>query len=97
MKSRLKKARSRVHGFGCFATETIPAGSLIGYCETKPTRREGMYTLSLPDGGQVDVTCVLRYINHSDTPNCRYYDDLSVEALCDIQAGEELLHDYESS
>jgi len=64
LKNTLKRARSPVHGYGCFATAPIAAGTIIGYCDTKPTRKPGMYTLSLPEEGQVDVTCVLRYINH---------------------------------
>jgi SET domain-containing protein len=36
----------------------------------------------------------LKYINHHNAPNVSYYDDLSVVALRDIQAGEELTHDY---
>ena len=53
-----------------------------------------MHTLTLADGAQVDVCCDLKYINHGRPANVIYYDDLSVVALRDIQAGEELLHDY---
>ena len=95
-KKHLKKAKSPIHGYGCFARSPIPKGSLIGHCRTRPSTGHGMYTLSLPSGEDVDVTCVLRYINHSSTPNCVYYDDLSVVAIRDIAEGDELLHDYES-
>ncbi|WP_084639091.1 SET domain-containing protein-lysine N-methyltransferase [Haliea salexigens] len=35
-----------------------------------------------------------RCLNHSNDPNVSYYADLSVVALRDIQAGEELTHHY---
>jgi SET domain-containing protein len=40
------------------------------------------------------VICDLKYINHCERPNACYYDDLSVVALRDIEAGEEITHDY---
>ena len=40
------------------------------------------------------VKCDLRYINHSDTPNAAYYDDLEVCAVRDIEPGEEITHNY---
>ncbi len=46
-----------------------------------------------PDEG-FEVLCHLRFINHSDDPNACYFDDLSVVALRDIAAGEEITHDY---
>nr|WP_256489393.1 SET domain-containing protein [Pleionea sp. CnH1-48] len=52
-----------------------------------------MYTLWL-DSGKVDVTCDLKYINHSKKPNVAYYEDLSVVALKNIRVDDELLHDY---
>jgi len=42
----------------------------------------------------MEVTCELKYINHADYPNACYYDDLSVVALRDIRAHEEITHDY---
>jgi hypothetical protein len=50
--------------------------------------------LWLDDDVLVNVTCDLKYINHSKKPNVAYYDDLSVVALKDIKAGQELTHDY---
>lgn len=38
-----------------------------------------------------------RWINHSCRPNCESVDDegrIYIEAICDIQAGEELTYDY---
>lgn len=89
----VKVASSEIHGKGLFAAQAIDAGTLIGHCQTRPTRHENDYTLWL-DSGPVDVTCELKYINHGSKPNVAYYDDLSVVALRDIEPGEELLHHY---
>ena len=55
---------------------------------------DGAYVLWVSETEGFEVSCDLRYINHSDRPNACYYDDLSVVALCDIQPGEEITHDY---
>ena len=86
---------SAIHGKGLFATQDIKQGTFLGKCETRKTKEVGMYTLWLEDGAQpVDVTCHLKYINHSKKPNVAYYDDLTVQAIRSIQKGEELVHDY---
>jgi len=51
-------------------------------------------TRELDEALAVEVTCDLKFINHSDRPNACYYDDLSVVALRDIETGEEITHDY---
>lgn len=93
MKTALRVGKSGIHGKGLFADEPIAAGTILGYCRTRPTKEPGDYTLWL-DTGPVDVSCHLKYINHSDEPNVVYYDDLSVVALKNITAGEELTHHY---
>ncbi|WP_253038305.1 SET domain-containing protein-lysine N-methyltransferase [Pleionea sp. CnH1-48] len=93
LKSLIKVKNSAVHGKGLFANGTIKKGTVIGVCETKKTKKTGMYTLWL-DSGKVDVTCDLKYINHSKKPNVAYYEDLSVVALKNIRVDDELLHDY---
>ena len=45
----------------------------------------------------IEVSCELRYINHADDANACYYDDLSVVALRDIAAHQEITHNYASS
>ncbi|WP_372864170.1 SET domain-containing protein [Spongiibacter sp.] len=86
--------RSALHGKGLFARRPIAVDTVIGWCKTKPTVKPGLHTLSLEDGRDVDICCALRYINHGRPANVIYYDDFSVVALRDIEAGEELLHDY---
>ena len=56
--------------------------------------RDGAHVLWLDETRGVEVTCDLKYINHSDRPNACYYDDLSVVALRDIEPDEEITHDY---
>lgn len=94
MRNKLQVKNSPLHGKGLFAKEAIKKGTVLGTCKTKPTKKVGMYTLWLDDDTRVDVTCKLKYINHSKKTNVRYYDDLSVVAIKNIKAGEELLHDY---
>ena len=88
---------SPLHGRGLFATQFIPQDTVIGWLRTESAsddELDGPYVLWVDGENPVRVTCDLRFINHCDEPNAAYYDDLSVMALCDIQPGEELLHDY---
>ena len=94
-RSRWKVASSKIHGRGLFATKTIKKGTLLGTCETVATGEPGDYTLWLDDK-PVDVTCDLRFINHSARPNVAYYEDCTVVALRKIRRGEELTHVYGS-
>ncbi|WP_116364533.1 SET domain-containing protein [Parahaliea mediterranea] len=94
MKRQLRVGDSGIHGKGLFAAVDIKAGTLLGVCQSRPTREPTPYTLWLDEDTLVDVTCRLRFINHNKSPNVIYYDDLSVVSLRDIKAGEELTHDY---
>jgi SET domain-containing protein len=89
-------AESLIHGLGLFAAEKIRKDSVIGYLKGKQTRKDGMYVLWLDGDTGFEVSCDLKYINHSETPNACYYDDCSVVALRDIHAGEEITHNYEA-
>jgi len=84
---------SPIHGKGLFAKKAIKKGVVLGVCKTKPTKKEGLYTLSFDDK-QLDVVCDLKYINHSKKPNAIYWDDLSVETLKAIKKDQEIFHDY---
>ena len=90
-------APSRIHGRGLFARETIKNGDIIGWLEGKPCSEDGDYVLWISADQGIEVTCHLKYINHSDDPNACYYDDLSVVALRDIEPDEEITHNYASS
>jgi hypothetical protein len=87
---------SAIHGRGLFAQKLIRKDTVIGYLQGRNTQRDGMYVLWLDHENGFEVSCDLRYINHSDSPNACYFDDLSVVALRDIKPGEEITHNYEA-
>ena len=87
-------APSPIHGLGLFAAAFIPRDSVIGHLRGQACSRPGDYVLWLSADEGFEVDGDLRYINHSDSPNACYYDDLSVVALRDILPGEEITHDY---
>jgi uncharacterized protein len=89
-------AESGIHGKGLFAAETIKKDTIIGYLDGKPTQKDGMYVLWIDSETGFEVSCKLKFINHSDEPNACYYDDKSVVALRDIQPNEEITHNYEA-
>lgn len=89
-------AESDIHGKGLFAVKEINKGTVIGYLSGNETSVDGMYVLWLDHETGFEVSCNLRYINHSDQPNACYYDDKSVVAIRDIHAGEEITHNYEA-
>ena len=88
---------SEIHGKGLFASKSIARDTVIGYLQGKPTKQDGMYVLWLDQKNGFEVSCDLKYINHSDAPNACYFDDKSVVALRDIEAHEEITHNYESA
>ena len=90
-------AFSKIHGQGLFADCRIPAGTIIGWLQGTPTKADGAYVLWLSERKAIEVTCELKYINHSDRPNACYYDDLSVVALKDIEPNAEITHNYASN
>lgn len=87
-------ARSRIHGKGLFAARPIKAGEVIGHVKGRKTRKDGPHVLWLSEEEGLLVTCDLRFINHDSQPNAAYYNDRSVVALRDIEAHEEITHDY---
>lgn len=97
MTSKTYIAKSTIHGQGLFAGKEIAAGELIGWLSGEPCTEDGSYVLWLSETEGFRVTCDLRFINHSHQPNACYYDDLSVVALREIPAHEEITHDYESA
>lgn len=88
---------SAIHGKGLYARVAIGKGTLIGKLQGKPTRQDGCYVLWLSETEGFEVSCNLKYINHADNANACYYDDLTVMAIRDIAADEEITHNYDSS
>jgi hypothetical protein len=90
-------ADSAIHGKGLFAGIPISAGTVIGHIQGIPSQDDGSHVLWINADEAIEVTCDLRYINHSDHSNACYYDDLSVIALRDIEAHTEITHNYASN
>ena len=88
---------SPIHGKGLFAKHDIRKGTVIGRASGYPTNKDGTYVLWLDEGTAYHVECDFRFINHSDNANSAYYDTLEICALKDIEAGEEITHNYEGS
>lgn len=108
VKTELKETRNK--GIGLFAVEKIERGSIIHMDETEIDKiyngdlvrksvckeffdKYASYNFS----EDTYYLCVdnARFINHSDSPNTRY-DKLTgnTVAICDIEAGKEILADY---
>jgi len=92
--SKFVVAPSPIHGKGLFARTLIATGEEIGTIEGEHTTTDGDHVLWLDEDTGIHVTSDLRYINHSDTPNAAYYEDMVVLALKDIHPGEEITHNY---
>ena len=103
---RLYRGRSRVEGEGVFTRDAIPAGSHVLDCsgvlltrdevESAPDERRMMqvgpdlYLAEDPDNPQLDD-----FLNHCCEPNLGFSrGTLSLYAVRDIAAGDELCFDY---
>jgi uncharacterized protein len=105
---RLSVGPSRIHRFGVFAEESIPAGvEIIEYIGERVSRREWRkrsagrtYLLKLNTYWAVDGSVNgsgAELINHCCEPNCRFRisgDRASIESLQPIEKGTELSLDY---
>ena len=79
---------SDIEGQGLFATEPIPAGTMLGITHVEAEKNNGYWRTPL--GG---------FLNHSDAPNCikrenRFTSNLCLETTKDIDGGEELTVRY---
>lgn len=89
--------KSSIHGKGLYARTRIGKGAIIGYLKGRPCSEDGTYVLWLSEKKGFEVSCNLKFINHSENPNACYYDDLTVVAIRDIAANEEITHNYETA
>lgn len=90
-------AKSPIHGKGLYARTRIGKGNIIGKLKGRRSAEDGTYVLWLSETEGFEVSCNLKYINHADKPNACYYDDLTVVAIRDIAADEEITHNYETA
>jgi uncharacterized protein len=97
MNDLVESRASTVHGTGVFAIAPIPARTLVGRYTGRPTAVNGTHVLWVEDDdgtwAGVDGGGVLRFLNHSRSPNAEFAGT-DLHALCPIEAGEELLVDY---
>lgn len=97
---------SAVHGDGVFTTQPIAAGAAVfefgGPVVSSAQVREDMRALQIgPDQYIVEDTeadYIENYINHRCEPNLGFtHGSLTLRALRDIAAGEELFWDYSTA
>jgi SET domain-containing protein len=88
---------SNIHGKGLFAQTDIPKDTIIGTLQGRHCDQDGSYVLWLSETDGFEVSCDLKYINHSQKANACYYDDLTVVALRHIEQHEEITHNYETA
>jgi len=86
-------ADSKLHGKGLFAAERIKADTVLGRLVGMPSYEDGIYVLWITDDIGLELVNDFKYINHGKKPNAAY-TDVDVVILEDVEAGEELLHDY---
>lgn len=93
--SRVYVKNSAIHGRGLFAKTRIKEGEVLGEVQATATNDDGPYVLWVNDAKDgFEVKCIFKYINHNKDANACYCDDLTVIALRDIDADEEITHDY---
>jgi len=107
---RLKVRKSRIHGWGVFAAQPIPAGSdvieYVGeivtpqeYCQ-RVTNADEVYAIEIDETRTIDGAVGgsgAEIINHSCSPNMQYRrvgDHVFVRSIRSIEVGEELTADY---
>ena len=92
-------ANSGIHGMGAFASAPLKAGEVVCKVEGVERHYTGMTPeeLALSFESKPDYYILpdapVRYMNHSDSPNCRV-GGLTIRAARDISQGEELTIDY---
>lgn len=84
---------SPIHGSGLFARAPIPADAVVGRLEGILTDEDGTHVLWLTEDLAIELTNDLRFVNHSDDPNC-VLTDLGLVTLRNVEPGEELTHHY---
>ena len=99
---------SAIHAAGCYTTAPIKKGArIVEYTGPHISKEEAdekyqdsptTYLFGLGDGSKViDGHGTAMFINHSCDPNCETEDEdgrIFVVALRDIEAGEELVYEY---
>jgi SET domain-containing protein len=105
MKLEIKSIENK--GKGVFATELIPAGELIFDWAGGPVyeAENAMdlekdirdYAIQFEDHKWIDTDGIGRLLNHSCSPNSGVQGLFQIRAMRDIQAGEEVVWDYDTT
>lgn len=88
--------RSPIHANGLFARVDIEPETWIGTYEGPVTDEDGTYVLWVGEDDEqygVDGQNLLRFMNHSATPNAEF-DGQELFAIEHIPAGTEITFDY---
>lgn len=95
---QVRSGPSPIHGTGCFAVTGIPSGDRIGTFTGIPVEEDGDHVLWATEDGVTwtgrEGTGVLRYLNHSATPNAEFVG-FELYAVADVAPGEEITIDYQ--
>ena len=92
-------AESGIHGKGAFAGRSFKVGEIVCTVEgverhyTEMTAEELALSFESKPDHYILPDAPARYMNHSDSPNCRVHG-LTIRAARDISQGEELSIDY---
>jgi uncharacterized protein len=98
LSGRVRKDRSPLHGFGCFARVPFATGEHIGTFEGTEVAADGPHVLWVYDAEGAVVRArrgdnLLRWLNHSADPNAEF-DGFNLYARRLIAVGEEISIDY---
>lgn len=95
---RVRSGPSPIHGTGCFAVVGFAEGHWIGTFTGVPVQEDGEHVLWASDDGVHwegrEGSGVLRYLNHSATPNAQFVG-FELYALADVAPGEEITINYQ--
>ena len=102
----LRVVRSSIAGYGVVATRRFRRGAVVANVEgvlwREGERRDDTFSLTLDDGRFFDMVDQTRWVNHSCEPNLVVEAGVTrggngwaqLQALKDIEPGEELTFDY---
>ena len=90
-------------GLGVFARVDIPAGSVCSFLSGElihfddTTQQEGANAIQIGQDLYIYPLFPLRFINHSCSPNAGIRNDMTLIAIEEIAAGEEVCFDYSTT
>lgn len=89
----LYKKKSKVHGIGLFTDSFIPEGEVIGVFTLGPAIYRTKFSIWLDDD-HYRAHGILKYSNHSSSPNAVIIMGIEMVAIQDIKAGKEITWFY---